>query len=88
MENSVIEFIFSPDGEMHAIVERTQEYIKLSKESAGLYDKICESLEGELLEDFKNFAELTMHSEAAACRAHFRTGVKYGVRIMAECFSD
>lgn len=73
---------------MHAIVERTHEYIKFSKESAGIYNKICESLEGELLEEFKNFAELTMHCEAAACRAHFRTGVKYGVRIMAECFSD
>ena len=79
MDNSALNHIYyCSDG---GICENIQE----SNKCYNLYNKLLDSLNDEQKEDFKNFYDIRLELECEAGYVRFTEGVKFGMRLAAEC---
>ena len=85
MENSVIDFIIHLDSELHDEVMRDGEYQKASEEELKAYNKFKETLTDIQKEEFDNFINTFSEEISVGNEKYFKLGVKFGIRLAAEC---
>lgn len=88
MERSVIDFIFNSEDTVDDEVQADKNYRKASEKSLELYDRLMATLSEEQKDVFDKFLEWHADEESIKLEKTFKCGVKYGVRLVAECMFD
>ena len=88
MKNSLLDYIFSMDGEIHSLLIHNEEYKKIVELNSRIYNKLVAELDDKQQKEFIKFADNGTDCEAEASEAYFKIGFKMGVRLAAECLCD
>lgn len=86
MDNSALNHIYyCSDGGICENIQESNKYKRKDDKCYNLYNKLLDSLNDEQKEDFKNFYDIRMELEYEAGYVRFKEGVKFGMRLAAEC---
>ncbi len=88
MEHSVIELILKSDETINDGLQADKTYCKASEKASKLYEKLRATLSEEQKDWFDRFLDWEAEQEEVKKRKIFACGVKYGVRLVAECMFD
>lgn len=88
MEQSIIDFILKSDETINDEVQADKTYCKASEKASKLYEKLRATLSEEQKDWFDRFLDWEAEQEEVKERKIFACGVKYGVRLVAECMFD
>ena len=88
MEHSVIDLILDSEETINDEVQSDKTYRKASDKALELYEKLKATLSKEQNDWFDRFLDWEAEQEDIVMRKYFKCGVKYGVRLIAECMFD
>ena len=91
MEHSIINLIIKNEDRLHELVQKitkSAEYIKISERMDRAYDNFIKTLSKDQIELLNRLEEHEADEQVMVNESYFRTGVKLGVRLLAECMFD
>ncbi|MDE7439646.1 MAG: hypothetical protein K2N23_03975, partial [Clostridia bacterium] len=88
MERSIIDYVYETDESIYDEVKKSKEYREASERALKIYDKFTKTLTDEQKEELEKFLENEAEQEDMRVRITFRCGIKYGLRLAAECMFD
>ncbi len=88
MERSIIDYVYETDESINDEVYKNKDFREASERALKIYDRLKRTLTDEQNEELEKFIENEAEQEDIRTRITFRCGIKYGLRLSAECMLD
>lgn len=81
MNDEMLELIYAKACESD-MIKHNVAYNRANNKNEDVYDELKKTLKGEELKLFEKFVDTYMDVECEACELYFKSGLKFGARIV------